>query len=109
MPNLEAGNLDYVLAGMAYPATYWQILAWADYNCATSKLRKALWQLPGKTYVNQRAIAAAYRRPGSPHCSQPPRPELCPPRGQADRMSRPDLARTGKVRKAGFSLPGDGR
>jgi hypothetical protein len=65
MPNLEARNLDYVLAGMTYPARYWQILAWADYNCATSKLRKALWQLPDKTYVNQRAIAAAlWEQPG---------------------------------------------
>jgi hypothetical protein len=74
MPNLEAGNLDYVLAGMAYPATYWQILAWADYNCATSKLRKALWQLPGKTYVNQRAIAAALweQSGGAAACSPPP-------------------------------------
>jgi hypothetical protein len=65
MPNHQPGNLEHVLAGMAYPATYWQILAWADYNCATSKLRKALWQLPDKTYVNQRAILAAlWEQPG---------------------------------------------
>ena len=79
MPNLEARNLDYVLAGMAYPATYWQILAWADYNCATSTLRKALWQLPGKTYVNQRAIAAAlWEQPGGAAACSPPPPTAVP-------------------------------
>jgi hypothetical protein len=59
MPNLQPHNLDYAFAGMAYPATHWQILAWADYNCATSNLRHALWQLPDKTYANQPAIVAA--------------------------------------------------
>jgi hypothetical protein len=75
MPNLEARNLGYALAGMAYPATYWQILAWADYNCAASNLRKALWQLPDKIYVNQRVIAAAlWEQPGgAAACCPPPR------------------------------------
>jgi hypothetical protein len=75
MPNHHPGNLDYALARMAYPATYWQILAWADYNCATSKLRKALWQLPHKTYVDQRAIVAAlWEQPGgAATCCPPPR------------------------------------
>jgi hypothetical protein len=75
MPNHQPGNLDYALAGMSYPATYWQILAWADYNCATSKLRHVLWQLPHKTYVNQRAIVAAlWEQPGGvAACNPPPR------------------------------------
>jgi hypothetical protein len=75
MPNPQTRNLEYVLAGMAYPATYWQILAWADYNCATSKLRKALWRLPDKIYVNQLAIAAAlWAQPGgAAACCPPPR------------------------------------
>jgi len=75
MPSLPAHNLDYVLAGMAYPTTYWQILAWADYNCASSKLRKALWQLPDRTYVNQRAVLAALlEQPGgAAACCPPPR------------------------------------
>jgi hypothetical protein len=73
MPNQQPRNLDYVLAGMAYPTTYWQILAWADYNCATSKLRKALWQLPDKIYVNQLAIVAAlWEQPGGAAACRPP-------------------------------------
>jgi hypothetical protein len=87
MPSLPAHNLDYVLAGMAYPATYWQILAWADYNCATGKLRKALWQLPGKTYFNQRAIAAAlWEQPGgAAACCPPPRIAIPPHRNTRGR------------------------
>jgi hypothetical protein len=82
MPNPPAHNLDYVLAGMSYPATYWQILAWADYNCANTKLRTALWRLPDRTYLNQPAIAAAlWEQPGgAAACCPPPRTSV--PTGQ---------------------------
>jgi hypothetical protein len=84
MPNLPARNLDYALAGMAYPATYWQILAWADHNCATSKLRKALWQLPDRIYVNQLAIAAAlWAQPGGAAACCPPPPTAVPAQRKA--------------------------
>lgn len=79
MLNMPAHTLDYVLAGMAYPARYWQILAWADYNCAGSKLRKALWQLPDRTYLNQQAIVAAlWEQPGGAAVcgTPPPRPAV---------------------------------
>jgi hypothetical protein len=75
MPNLYARNLDYALAGMVYPARYWQILAWADYNCATGELRKALWRLPHKAYVDQRAIVAALsEQPGGVAACTPTSP-----------------------------------
>lgn len=94
MPNLPTPNLDYVLAGMTYPATYWQILAWADYNCANSKLRKALWQLPDRTYLNQLAIAAAlWEQPGGAAACSPPLPRSLPNRRKAG--GRRDRNRSG--------------
>jgi hypothetical protein len=46
---------------MSYPAAYWQIIAWADYNCVGGSLRKALWRLPEKVYLDQMAIVTALR------------------------------------------------
>lgn len=64
MPNVGSYDINHALAGMAYPARYWQVLAWADYNCASSNTRNALWHLPVKTYLNLTEIVAEFlRRP----------------------------------------------
>jgi hypothetical protein len=96
MPNHQLRNVDYVLAGMAYPATYWQILAWADYNCATSKLQKALWQLPDKMYINQLAIVATlWEQPGgAAACGPTPRIAAQTPR-EARKRYGPNCTRSG--------------
>jgi hypothetical protein len=90
MLNLPAHTLDYALAGMAYPARYWQILAWADYNCASGKLRKALWQLPDRTYLNRQAIVAAlWEQPGGAAvCGPPPPPRTAVPAHPITRAHR---------------------
>lgn len=62
MSKVVLRDINHALAGMAYPARYWQVLAWADYNCANSNIRNALWRLPVKTYRNLAEIIAAFQR-----------------------------------------------
>jgi len=42
-------QLTHVLAGMPYPAAFWQVIAWADYNGVDSQLREIMRKLPAKT------------------------------------------------------------
>jgi hypothetical protein len=57
--NVPAHDLDYALAGMTYPATCWQVMTWADYNCAPGQTRTALQDLPSKTYPSLAAVITA--------------------------------------------------
>lgn len=49
-------ELAHALTGMPYPARRWQLVAWADYNCASSQVREALRHLPDRTYASPKQL-----------------------------------------------------
>jgi hypothetical protein len=63
---ISEAELVHALTGMPYPAHRWQLVAWADYNCASSQVREALRHLPDRTYASLSqlidTIAAIERR-----------------------------------------------
>jgi len=54
---------------MPYPASLWQVVAWADYNGVSGQLREALRKLPEKPYSSLRdvisTVAVQTARPDS--------------------------------------------
>ena len=75
MSLFDTHQLSYALAGMPYPARRWQMVTWADFNCASSVVREALHHLPDQEYTSPQAlrqtIAEIERRAAAVH--QPPR------------------------------------
>jgi len=69
MPRIGADQLAHALSGMPYPASLWQVVAWADYNGVSGQLREALRKLPEKTYSSLRdvisTVAVQTARPDS--------------------------------------------
>jgi hypothetical protein len=53
---IGADQIAYVLTGMPYPASLWQVVAWADYNGVSGQLREIMRNLPAKTYASLRDI-----------------------------------------------------
>lgn len=49
-------QLDHALTGMPYPARRWQLLGWADFNCASRKLRDVLAGVPDRVYKSKRDV-----------------------------------------------------
>jgi hypothetical protein len=49
-------ELAHALNGMPYPARRWQLVAWADYNCASSQVREALRHLPDRAYASPKQL-----------------------------------------------------
>jgi hypothetical protein len=43
-------QLAAALAGARYPAHRWELVTWADLNCAPDQLREALRHLPDECY-----------------------------------------------------------
>lgn len=46
-----AEQLEYACAGVPFPARRWQLVAWADWNCASTELREAFRHLPDQLYT----------------------------------------------------------
>jgi hypothetical protein len=73
-------QLTHVLAGMPYPAAFWQVIAWADYNGVDSQLREIMRKLPAKTYLSLRDVAVSLEQcqlppnSGNGSAGRPPRP-----------------------------------
>jgi hypothetical protein len=55
----QAQRIAQVLAGLAYPAAKWQILAEADHYGADSASRAQLWSLPARIYPGLGDVLAA--------------------------------------------------
>jgi hypothetical protein len=74
---INGGQLTHALAGMPYPARRWQTITWAEYNCASEQLLKALRYLP------KQDLQRHLRDHGRPaHVSRSPpshRPASAPP------------------------------
>lgn len=113
MNDIPIGDLAYALRGVSYPAQRWQLLTWADYNAAPSRLRDAVWQLPERTYAHlyevHDTIHARLPKPTGPPAVVPtadPGPPTVPgPTSWADRQRAlravPSAARGGAPRSAG--------
>jgi hypothetical protein len=52
----DVQRIAQVLAGLAYPAAKWQVLAEADHYGADSASRRQLWTLPAGSYRNLAAV-----------------------------------------------------
>jgi hypothetical protein len=48
----SAEQLNVAVDGVSFPARRWQLVAWADWNCASSALREALRHVPDQVYVS---------------------------------------------------------
>jgi hypothetical protein len=57
-PRMDPARFAAVLAGVAYPARTWQLLAQADHYGADAQTRAALDRLPVGTYANLDAVLA---------------------------------------------------
>jgi hypothetical protein len=63
---IGADQVAYVLAGMPYPASFWQVMAWADYNGVSGPLREIMRHLPAKTYASLRDIVLTIEKQTTP-------------------------------------------
>ncbi|GAA4558017.1 DUF2795 domain-containing protein [Pseudonocardia xishanensis] len=52
----DVARIGQVLAGMAYPAAKWQIVAQADHYGADAVTTAQLWSLPSGTYRDLAAV-----------------------------------------------------
>lgn len=75
MTLLETDQLQHALAGMAYPARRWQMVTWADHNCASGEVREALRHLPDRRYASFdeliSLVAAVERRAAAVYAGRP--------------------------------------
>jgi uncharacterized protein DUF2795 len=92
-------GIQQVLAGLAFPAERWQVIAQAQYYGAGPAYSTELTQLPARTYHSLREVAIALGRlrrarlgrVGAPPPRVGPAPKLPDPRLPAPRLADPEL------------------
>jgi len=65
-PDLMSVGIRQVLAGLAFPAHRWQVIAQAHYYGAGSAYTVALGQLPARIYYSVAEVAAQLNTPPQP-------------------------------------------
>jgi hypothetical protein len=48
----SAEQIAHACDGVPFPARRWQLVAWAEWNCASSELCEAFRHLPGDLYTS---------------------------------------------------------
>jgi len=110
-PDLMAVGIRQVLAGLAFPAHRWQVIAQAHYYGAGSAYTVALGQLPARIYHSVAEVAAQLNTPPeSPRRAHRPMPvpSLARHRTPVHRTTDPDsMPTTAQPRPDGISAQSD--
>jgi len=80
---------------MPYPAAFWQVIAWADYNGVDSQLREIMRKPARQDYLSLRDVAVSLER--------------CNSRQQRQRLSRAPSSPRVEPNRCDCTLTGGGR